>query len=263
MHTENKIEHHPNQERVPRCIFKGSLTVEAALALPLFFFAVLCLVYLLEMTSIQVTIRSAAHSAAKEAGENITAATLFNPIAFQADLIRLAGSDRLNRSIVVGGSSGVHCYQSYADADGEMHINVTYQVRLPFPQFAISPIKYKESFRIKGWTGYDAGDKEGDGQVVYITDTATVYHEEYQCTYLQLSIQMVLPSEAAGLRNEDGGRYHACEKCGKVPFMGSIYITSYGNKYHNSIRCSGLKRTIYAVPRSSAAGKGACLRCAH
>lgn len=48
---------------------EGSVTVEAALVVPVFFLAVLSLVYLLEIMSVQTVMKSALHCAAKEMAE--------------------------------------------------------------------------------------------------------------------------------------------------------------------------------------------------
>ena len=95
---------------------------------------------------------------------------------------------------------------------------------------------------------------------VYVTETGLVYHRDYHCTHLELSIHMVLQSEIESLRNEGGGKYHPCQHCMKGA-GGGVYITDTGDRYHSSLSCSGLKRTIYAVPLSEVAGKGACSRC--
>ena len=101
--------------------------------------------------------------------------------------------------------------------------------------------------------------KEED-ETVYVTETGLVYHKDYHCTYLDLSIRMVQGKEISGLRNESGGRYYACEHCGGKG-GGSAYITDYGDRYHSSLSCSSLKRTVYAVPLSEVIGKGACSKC--
>ncbi|MBD8948918.1 MAG: pilus assembly protein, partial [Blautia obeum] len=48
------------------------------------------------------------------------------------------------------------------------------------------------------------------------------------------------------LRNKSGEKYHACERC-RAGSAGSVYITGEGNRYHGSLSCSGLKRTVEEV----------------
>jgi len=114
--------------------------------------------------------------------------------------------------------------------------------------------------KIKTWTGYEkSGFGTSEDETVYVTATGMVYHRDYHCTYLDLSIHMVSKEELEGLRNDSGGKYYPCEHCGGG--WGGVYITDSGDRYHGSLSCSALKRTVYAVPLSEAAGKGACSKC--
>ena len=48
---------------------------------------------------------------------------------------------------------------------------------------------------------------------MYVTETGMVYHRDYHCTYLELSIQMVPASALDGLRNASQGKYYPCSSC--------------------------------------------------
>lgn len=149
----------------------------------------------------------------------------------------------------------------WSPATGEMNIHVRYAVKIPIPLFGNPSAKMETKFRIHGWTGY--GNREGtqNSEVVYITEKQSVYHEDYHCSYLQLSIRFVPYDQLDKIRNEDGGMYRACEKCVYGSASAGVYITENGSKYHNSLGCSGLKRTIKAVKKSEVEGLGGCSRC--
>ena len=116
---------------------------------------------------------------------------------------------------------------------------------------------------MRAWTGYDvernAGGSESE-EYVYITETGTVYHRERNCTHLTLSIELAGKDEVEQLRNESGAKYYPCEKCGGDG-SGLVYLTREGNRYHNTIECSGLKRTVRCIPLSEAGGRPPCSRC--
>lgn len=241
---------------------KGSITVEAAMAVPIFFLAVVSLLYLMEMMAIQTSIRSGLQYAGKQAAKEAAVVTVIMPSRIESDVIHAVGAERLERSIVVGGSGGISCNRSrMSSKTGIGELVVTYQVRLPIPVFGVQPVEYHEKMRIKAWTGYEKnGFEKNDDTTVYITETGLVYHKDYRCTHLELSIRMVAESELSSLRNVGGGKYYPCEHCMRSG-GGGVYITDTGDRYHSSLSCSGLKRTIYAVPLSEVIGKGACSRC--
>ncbi len=241
---------------------KGSITVEAALVVPVFFLAVVTLLYLMEITAIQTSMRAGLQYAGKKAAKEAYVLTAVMPAKLEQDVVHAIGAERLDRSIVSGGSGGVSCSGSRISLrTGIGELVVSYQVRLPFPVFRVPPIEYKEKMRIKAWTGYEKpGFHEENEETVYITETGLVYHRDYHCTYLDLSIRMVTSTEVNDLRNNSGGKYYPCEYCGKKSGKG-VYITDTGERYHSSLSCGGLKRTVYAVPVSEAVGKGACSRC--
>ena len=244
-------------------IGKGSVTVEASVGIPLFLFAAVCLIWMIEIQSLRISIIGAAQSAAKSSSEQTALVPVLNSIKLRSDIVDLIGEERLENSIIKGGSSGISCWKSYVlPSTGEMNIVVEYEVKLPIPLFGNPSAEFREEIRMSAWTGYEDRNRNGeDSKIVYVTEHGTVYHEDPQCTYLQLSVSFIPYTEVERMRNESGGKYYGCEKCVFGTAMTGVYITDHGNRYHNSLNCSGLKRTIYAVPLSEAVGKGACSKC--
>ncbi len=241
---------------------KGSVTVEAAAAVPLFFLAVVTLLYLLEMMAVHTAVRSGLQYAGKRAAKETCVTQMLMPSRLENDLVHAIGAERIGRSIIEGGSSGIDCSGSRMSVStGIGKLTAEYRVKIPVPLFGTAPVKCSESMKIKAWSGYKKeGFPDMDNDTVYITETGLVYHRDYHCSHLDLSIRMTHMDKIPDLRNESGGKYYPCEHCVKGN-TGNMYITNSGDRYHSSLSCSGLKRTIYAIPVSEAAGKGACSRC--
>ena len=237
----------------------GSVTVEAAVAVPVFFLAVVTLLCLLEMMAVHTAVRSGLQYAEKKAAKETCITQMLMPSRVENDVIQAIGEERIGRSIIEG---GIDCSGSKMSVrTGIGKLTAEYWVKIPVPIFGTAPVKCYETMKIKAWSGYE---KEGLSDIgddtVYVTETGLVYHKDYHCSHLDLSIRMVKMNAVSGLRNESGGKYYPCEHCAKGS-MGAVYITDSGDRYHSSLSCSGLKRTIYAIPVSEAAGKGACSRC--
>ena len=164
----------------------GSITVEAALSVPIFFFAVVCLIYFIEIHNVQTTIRAAAVHASKICTEDTALVPVLNTSKLESEIVRSIGAKRLENSIVSGGSKGIQCAGSYCNPNGnELNVVVRYGIRLPFLQFGNLSAEYKEEMKFSSWNGFQKkGLESGDEQIVYITKTGLVYHEDYQCTFL-------------------------------------------------------------------------------
>lgn len=209
----------------------GSLTAEAAMAVPLFFLCVVSLICMMDMYGM-----TAAQTAA------------------------LAG--RAERLAVEAGLTGEEALDVI-----DLYEPFTYTVRwFPVPGASVRiPIRG----RVRVWNGRRGGDNsQGETgreaeELVYMTDYGSVYHTSSACTHLHLSVQAVSGSRVSSCRNKNGARYHACEKCaGAGGRAGTVYITDDGDCWHNSAECGGLTRNVKLVRRSEAAGVCQCSRCA-
>ena len=241
----------------------ASVTVSAALSIPIFLFAILSLVFLLEISAISLSLHGAMVGAAKNAAVDVYKYPIFNTWTLKRDVTDFINKDRLDRSIIVGGTGGLNFWQSsYSKTTEEIEVVANYKVRIPFPGFDKITIRQQESLKVKAWTGYvHPHDQDEEHRLVYVTETGSVYHTDYGCTHLQLSISFVSANELSDLRNEGGGKYHPCEKCSIGESMAGVFITNHGNKYHHAVSCSGLKRTIRTIPIHEVKGRGPCSRC--
>ena len=111
-----------------------------------------------------------------------------------------------------------------------------------------------------GYSYFDMTMDDLDDEWVYITPYGTVYHRDRACRYLDLNIRAVSRQSLLTLRNADRKIYRPCESCG-LSGNRTVYVTDYGERYHNSLSCSGLKRTIYMIKLSQTGGKKACSKC--
>ena len=241
----------------------GSMTVEAAFVIPMFLFAMLAFLYLFEIMAVQTNIRAGMQYAGKMYAKDAYLSPFVNTGKLQSDIQEEIGIERLDRSLILGGASGIDCGNSYVDLLNQiLYLNISYKMEIPIPVFGRFQVEKEETMRVKGWCGYESSIPiSAEQTIVYVTETGTVYHKDYHCTYLDLSIHMVPVSGLEDLRNESGSKYYPCELCGKKVSGMGVYITNYGSKYHTSMSCGGLKRKIYAVPISETAGKGACSKC--
>ena len=223
----------------------GSMTVEASICLPVFLFAMILIGYLGQMIRCQDEVQSALSRVAREAAAEY-GMSKSNTIKSQAYYLA-------KMSLYLEGSAGkITFFQSrLLKENDEIDLIAGFRVKTPFSIFSLGGVERREK------------ENEKDC-VVYLTETGTVYHRSLDCSYLKLTISKVLYRDLANLRNSSGGKYKMCERCchGITPQDGEeVYITIYGDCYHKSHACSGLKRTIREIMLSQVGNRAPCSKC--
>ena len=191
-----------------------------------------------------------------------------NPATMQLMLLTDSSlSQLLESSRVSGGISGLHTYaSSYDPGSGLLDLVVNYDYKVPWLPGSFGNLRLVQRARCHAWVGdslQKGGDSDGtDSHKVYVTPTGTVYHTSPDCNYLDLSIQAVTGYAVSGMRNAAGARYYPCEECARGGLSGTVYITDYGTRYHTSLGCSGLKRTVQEVELDDVGDMRMCTKCA-
>jgi hypothetical protein len=248
----------------------ASATLEAALVLPLYIYAVLAVTYLLQILNIKAAVRNALYEDVRQlsryavvAAESKTVSSVMYEQLARKFLLENLSDSFFENSGITGGKWGISFGgSSFLKENNEITVRVTYYLKNPFDIFGIGKTKISQQFTGRAWLGETTAEYEStDEKKVYITQEGSVYHESKSCSYLNLSIVSISFDSVGLRRNADGSKYYACEQCAGGVKPSTVYITSYGNRYHTDRNCSGLKRSVFCVPLSEASDRRACKKC--
>lgn len=224
---------------------KGSITVEASFCVPIFFLALFTLFYIFQCLFKINYMENILTDCAREYavfGSKIGAVTTL-----------------VNDKLIV----------KY-DEDAKLPIcYVSYNTKIPFLGSQFFNLNFYQQTVInnyagKSMEGKDSEKNEQGEDFVFIAKSGKVYHCDRECTYLKPSISEVSSKLVSSKRNSSGGKYKPCEKCCKnlqAEDMISVYITSYGDRYHSTKTCPGLKRDVRRVKKSETGNLPACSKC--
>lgn len=267
---------------------RGSLTIEAAVVLPLYIMALVALISLMEMIKAyqdvevnlykparELALCSAFKDAIRTEGSLLEDVSLTVLADYYADSVMKdnLSNDNQAKDVIVNGENGISFLLSSvyfrgndATSSGDIiDLVAEYEMEPLFNIFSVKPYKVFNRCRVHAWTGYDGGGNGGSDsseRIVYITENGQVYHLSRSCSHIALSISETDKNKVSDMRNLDGGKYTPCEMCGLLPAeSNSLFITDQGDRYHTSLTCSGLKRSVKAVPISEVQGMAACSRC--
>lgn len=267
----------------------AGMTVEAAIALPIFLFFFLNLSCAIEMIrlhgNLQMALwetghRLAVYGFASEEEETLRsmeseeeepwwkemAGIAFSYTYVKNQLVDYLGEEYLDSSPLSKGADGLQFWESEILCDNdEIEITMTYEVSPWCSLAGFFPFRMANRYYAHIWNGYDiigGGKSDGEGLVtVYVAKTGKVYHRDRSCTHLQLSVWEIAAGTVGNYRNENGGKYTECEKCREEVHGDVLYIAREGDCFHYSRDCSGLRRTVYAILLKDAGSYQPCSRC--
>ena len=209
---------------------KASLTVEAALALPLFMMTLVVLFVFLGLFG-------------RLSEENLKRSNEARKLAMYGSMAGDTGPEWIDLCTPVS-------------------------VPLPFGIASRSAAKLPVRARVRRWIGYTGGFGTGDtasgGQgsgTYFITDNEEVYHTEADCTHLDLTIIETTAAEVGKLRNAYGKRYKKCPGFPKN-YTGTVYVTAKGDYCYPDTARGSLTRHVHIVSADELGSLPLCERCA-
>lgn len=275
----------------------ASATVEAALVIPIFIYAVMAVMYIMQMILVQVKVQESLYNTARKAAKyayfydcidkGINSSSdisrteeqnmqLFDKgistAVLQIMFIQEIGAEYAQKAGIAGGNAGYIMLGSQAvQGTKEIILEVSYILKNPFDIFGIAVKKFTQRAAVTAWLGDsqcrgvesdNSISEYADKEYVYIAASGTVYHTDRNCTYISPSIYNIGYGELSAKRNENGGRYYECDYCTrKMEAAGRVYITAYGTKWHVTDTCPKINRSVMKVLKSYAAGMRKCSKC--
>lgn len=259
--------------------FRGSLTIEAAAALPLFMFFMACILHFLILLFLQTNIRTHINEAARDItkrvyvtdGSDTATLAVSNTLAIKSAILKDGFSQTLDNSKIKNGSAGfITALSGYNPEDKMLTIDGSYVYDFPYMPKGIASLSLCQKIKCRAWLGLElsedgsgspsASGSDSDKQSVYVTPYGQAYHTDPSCSYLNLSIHSVSKSDVSALRNSSGEKYTKCS-CVSGD-CSSVYVTDYGNQFHADLNCSDLKRTVSEVDINDIGSRHICPKCA-
>lgn len=266
--------------------FEGAVSVEAALALSIFIFAIVCMMIPFRMMERQRQVQAALESVNEKLcqyayleyrlthGEELPK----EEGDWKEDLLLglvngaagIGGQALAKRMFPQEGMEKLSFLSSSFLADGEIvDFHLDYQMRMPFSVLGLNSLSFSSGSIRRAWIGRDGQEREGENtdkneedQVVYIGKNSTRYHKSRDCHYPANRLQTIDFHAVSDARNQSGGKYYPCAVCGSKAGEGdAVYIMKSGSRYHSDASCTAITAYVQAVKLSEVEHLGACSYC--
>lgn len=264
----------------------GSISLEAAMVFPIFFFSVWFfwqsfLLILTEMTVVREMkntteiIQSAGFAERYEKKDDIEDFRFIYEGAIKAALLSEVSSPASLHSLKVTNENEKMVVT--AEVDFYCSVPLFPKMRITFlkncvvnpylgeweeNKFSTKAPTETEGTQLIEDTG-DAGDEKSEEEDIYVYVTAygSVYHTSVSCSKLTCSVSEISESDISTARNSEGKKYRECDVCKNVVHNGKVYISASGEKYHYTPQCKSYHHAYTKVKLSELDGMRPCSIC--
>lgn len=266
--------------------YPAAISVEAALALSIFIFAMVCMMFPFRMMERQRQVQASLESV----NESLCQYAYLEYMLSHGEELPLEEGDwkkDLLLGLVHGAAEAGARYRaeemfskegmeqiSYGASsfleDGEtMDFHIEYRMRLPFSILNLTALPFSSASVRRAWIGREGINRDGTGAaededdtIVYIGKTSTRYHCSRDCHYLSNQLQAVSLDGISAFRNQSGGKYYPCAVCGKrASQKETVWIMRNGSRYHTDPACQAIAAYVQAVKLSEVKHLGGCSYC--
>ena len=214
---------------------------------------------LAQMVLIETEVHYAASQTAKVCAQKVVSQ---QPQTARGVFFSIYEGGSLCENLIDGGKRGISIHSTLLEGE-QLQIKAVYTLKVPVPFFSGLRFRKKTTVKRRIFSGYvkhwGEYEEAGDNQIVYVAENGVVYHKDSSCSHICLKIT----GSAAIQEVLHSSKYAACEKCiQKGKNLSALFVTAYGDCYHSTLGCSGLKRTIKAVKLKDVGNLRPCSRCA-
>ncbi len=261
---KEKLNMQKEQKRACLCTLRGSITLEAAIATTILifflFFFISFLTALYMQASVQIKVNNISTAYAKKAFylKRAKEAIQYKEETENTDeTIEQFQQNLKNFSFFIFQADGLNFMDSRYE-NGMVDVVVKYQIKVPYVNLYYS---IRQRSYLKDWSGTDIAKKN---KIVYITETGKVYHTTKNCSHLAIHIKKTNYENIQWKRNNSGAKYAGCSLCAKNKLQSGtiVFFTEDGTKYHTTLMCSKIRRTIIEADMEEVKDMRACLDCA-
>lgn len=143
--------------------------------------------------------------------------------------------------------------------------------RIPFFSGIFPAVSMDVAAQRRKWIGLDgklkstdAGEdgKDANESYVYVGNGMGRYHRKRDCHYISNTYEAISVEEAKERRTSDRHRLNPCGRCRPdLEGGGIVYVTVEGEHYHSTTSCRAMQAYVREVPLSEVVHLGACSYC--